>query len=54
MSKIWTWISGFAVLLSAFCTLERALDGDISASLAWGALTLYNVGFIMSRIKDKA
>ena len=52
MSKIWTWLGCCAVLLGVFCTVERALDGDISASLAFGALTLYNVGFVMSRIED--
>lgn len=54
MSKIWTWISGCAVLLGVFCMAERALDGDISASLAFGALALYNVCFIMARIEDEA
>ena len=54
MSKIWTWISGFAVLLSAFCMVERALEGDISASLAFGALTLYNICYVMARIENEA
>ena len=54
MNKVWTWVGYCAVLLGFFCTLERALEGDISASLAFGALTLYNVGFTMSKIKDKA
>jgi len=54
MSKIWTWISGFAVLLGVFCMAERALDGDISASLAFGALTLYNICYVMARIENEA
>lgn len=54
MSKIWTWISGCAVLLCVFCMAKHAINDDVPTALAFGALALYNVCFIMARIEDEA